>query len=61
MTKNAWVLFSDPEIAAAGYTEAEAVKAGYNVITGIYNYKVDATSQISGDTFGFLKFVVNKA
>ena len=58
--KNAWVLFSDPEIAAAGLTEAEAVKAGFDVVTGIYNYKVDAMSQISGDTFGFLKFVVNR-
>ena len=58
--KNAWVLFSDPEIAAAGYTEAGALKAGYNVITGTYNYKVDAATQINGDTFGFLKFVVNK-
>ncbi len=58
--KNAWVLFSDPEIAAAGLTEAEALKAGFDVVSGIYNYKVDAMSQISGDTFGFLKFVVNK-
>ncbi len=59
-SKNAWVLFSDPEIAAAGLTEAEAMKAGFDVVTGIYNYKVDAMSQISGDIFGFLKFVVNK-
>ncbi len=58
--KNSWVLFSDPEIAAAGLTEAEAMRSGFDVITGVYNYKVDATSQISGDTFGFLKFVVNR-
>ena len=58
--KNAWVLFSDPEIAAAGYTEAGAERAGYNVITGTYNYNVDASTQINGDTFGFLKFVVNR-
>jgi dihydrolipoamide dehydrogenase len=58
--KNSWVLFSDPEIAAAGLTEAEAVRAGFDVLTGVYNYKVDATSQISGDTFGFLKYVVNR-
>lgn len=58
--KNAWVLFSDPEIAAAGLTEAEALKAGFDVVTGMYDYKVDATSQINGDTFGFLKFVVNR-
>ncbi|MGB8489943.1 MAG: NAD(P)/FAD-dependent oxidoreductase [Bacteroidales bacterium] len=59
-TKNVWVLFSDPEIAAAGLTETEAVKAGYDVMTGVYNYQVEAASQISGDTFGFLKFVVNR-
>lgn len=58
-TKNSWVLFSDPEIAAAGYTEEEAIKEGYNVVTGFYDYKAEATSQISGDLFGFLKFVVN--
>ncbi len=28
-------------------------------MTGTYNYKVEATSQINGDPFGFLKFVVN--
>lgn len=60
-TKNSWVLFSDPEIAAAGLTEAEAVKAGFDVVTGIHDYKVDAMAQISGDTVGFLKFVVNKS
>jgi dihydrolipoamide dehydrogenase len=59
-TKNSWVLFSDPEIAAAGLTEVEAVRAGFDVLTGVYDYKVDATSQISGDTFGFLKYVVNR-
>ena len=58
--KNAWVLFSDPEIAAAGLTEAEALKAGFDVISGVYDYKVEAASQISGDPFGFLKFVVNR-
>jgi dihydrolipoamide dehydrogenase len=55
------VLFSDPEIAAAGLTEAEAVKAGFDVVTGIHDYRVDAMAQISGDTFGFLKFIVNKS
>jgi dihydrolipoamide dehydrogenase len=59
-TKNSWVLFSDPEIAAAGFTEEEAVKAGYDVVTGVYDYKVDAMAQINGDTFGFLKFIVNR-
>jgi len=59
-TKNSWVLFSDPEIAAAGLTEAEALKAGIDVISGVYHYNVDAAAQISGDTSGVLKFVVNR-
>jgi len=58
--KNAWILFSDPEIAAAGYTEKEALDAGFDVVSGVYNYNVEAASQISGDTFGLLKFVVNR-
>lgn len=58
--KNGWVLFSDPEIAAAGLTEEEALKAGIDVISGVYYYNVDAAAQISGDTSGVLKFVVNR-
>ncbi|NNM53299.1 MAG: NAD(P)/FAD-dependent oxidoreductase [Spirochaetales bacterium] len=59
-TTNAWVLFSSPEIAAAGMTEAQAIKAGFDVVTGVYNYKIDATSQINEDLFGFMKYIVEK-
>jgi dihydrolipoamide dehydrogenase len=59
-TKNSWVLFSDPELASAGMTEAEAVKAGFDVMTGTYDYAIDAMAQISGDTYGRLKFIVNR-
>jgi dihydrolipoamide dehydrogenase len=59
-SKNSWVLFSDPEIASAGYTEAEAINRGIDVVTGIYDYKIDAVTQINGDPFGFLKFVVDR-
>ncbi len=58
--KNSWVLFSDPEIASAGYTEAEAIKNGFDVVTGSYDYKIDAAAQIAGDPCGYLKFVVNR-
>ncbi len=57
---NSWVLFSDPEIASVGLTEAEAVKNGFDVLTGIYDYKIDAAAQITGHPFGYLKFVVEK-
>ena len=57
---NSWVLFSDPEIASAGYTTAEALKKGYEIISGTYDYRIDATAQINRTPFGYLKFVVDK-
>jgi len=60
-SKNSWVLFSDPEIASVGATEAEAVKRGHEIMTGTYDYRIDAAAQISGNPFGLLKFVVDRA
>ncbi len=57
---NSWVLFSEPNIAMAGISEKEALKRGMEVITGVYDYSVDAKSQIEGEDVGFLKYVVNK-
>ena len=59
-SKNSWVLFSEPEVAAVGYTEEQATKKGISVITGVYDYKIDAAAQVAGDPFGYLKFIVNK-
>ena len=59
-SKNSWVLFSDPEIASVGYTEAQAVKDQRDIMTGTYDYKIDATAQINGLAVGFLKFVVER-
>jgi len=60
LSKNAWVLFSDPEIASAGLTEKEALKQGLDIVTGTYDFKIDARAQISEKPFGFLKFVVKR-
>jgi dihydrolipoamide dehydrogenase len=59
-SKNSWVLFSDPEIASVGYTTADAVKSNHEILTGTYDYKIDATAQINGARFGYLKFVVDR-
>lgn len=59
-SKNSWVLFSEPEVASVGYTQAEAINHGHEIITGSYNYEIDAAAQISGNPFGVLKFVVDK-
>jgi len=60
LTKNSWVLFSDPEIASAGLTEDEAIRVGRKIITGRYDYSFDAKAQINGRPFGYLKFVVDR-
>ncbi len=58
--KLSWVLFSDPQIASAGLTEADAAKAGIEVTVEKYDYRVDARAQIDKDPEGFVKFVIDK-
>jgi len=59
-SKNSWVLFSEPKIATAGFTEAKAIQEGYDVMIGIYDYKIDAAAQVASTPLGYLKYVVNK-
>ncbi|WP_456431187.1 dihydrolipoyl dehydrogenase family protein [Nitratifractor sp.] len=56
--KLSWVLFSDPQIASAGLTEADAAKAGIDVTVEKYDYRIDARAQIDKDPEGFIKFVI---
>ncbi len=58
--KVSWVLFSDPEIASAGFNLQEALNLGMDVIEGQYNYNEDARAQINENDTGALKFVVDK-
>ena len=58
--KNSWVLFSDPEIVSVGYTEAAAAEHGYDVASGTYDYRIDATAQINDTPHGYLKFVTDR-
>ena len=60
LSKNVWVLFSDPEIASAGLTEEDALKQGLDIVTGTYDFKIDERAQIGDKPFGFLKFVVKR-
>ncbi len=59
-SKNSWVLFSEPEIATAGFTEAKAIQEGYDVMIGVYDYKIDAAAQVADTPLGYLQYVVNK-
>jgi len=57
---NSWVLFTDPEMASAGFTEAQAVEAGRDVISGVYDFAVDAAAQVEDSPRGQLRFVADK-
>ncbi len=59
-TKNSWVLFSDPNIVSAGLSEKQAQAKGLEIITGVYDYSIDAKAQIDNEAVGYLKYVVDK-
>ncbi len=58
--KNSWVLFSEPNIVMAGISQEEAQKRDIEVMVGIYDYSIDAKSQIEAQENGYLKFIVDK-
>ncbi len=58
---NSAVIFSSPELAMAGLTEAQAKAAGMAVAVARYDFSQDARAQISGDESGLLKIVYNTA
>jgi len=57
---NSAVIFSEPELAMAGLTEAAAREAGIEVEIAHYDFQHDARSQISGRDAGMLKIVIEK-
>ncbi len=53
-----WVIFSDPQLARVGLTEAQAKRRyGNQVIVERQNFKQVAQAQLSGETTGFCKLV----
>lgn len=57
---NTAVIFSEPELAMAGLTEAQAQEAGIDFGIAHYDFKQDARSQIAGRDTGMLKIVFDK-
>ena len=60
MEKLSWVLFSDPQIASVGWSEADAKHKGIEVAVERYDYSKDARAQIDKAAIGLLKFVIEK-
>lgn len=54
------VVFSDPEIASVGLTEAEAKEQGYNVRTGRFPFGANGRSLALGNADGFVKIVADR-
>ena len=58
--KLSWVLFSDPQIASAGLSEAEAASRGMEVEVERYAFAADARAQLDHDEEGMMKFVIDR-
>jgi dihydrolipoamide dehydrogenase len=56
----AWAIFTDPEIASVGLTEAQAKEKGYEPITGKFPFTALGRALITGETEGFVKVVADK-
>jgi dihydrolipoamide dehydrogenase len=53
-------IFSSPEIASVGLTEASATAQGYQVKVGRFPFSANSMAAILGDTRGFIKVVTDK-
>lgn len=54
------VIYTHPEVASVGLTEAEAVAAGLNVVTGVSYFRGNGRARCSGDIEGFVKVLGDK-
>ncbi len=53
------VIYTDPEVAWAGLSEAEAVEKGYEVVTGTFNFKASGRAMTLDATDGFIKAIAD--
>jgi dihydrolipoamide dehydrogenase len=55
------VIYTNPEVAAVGLTEAEAVALGATVKTGMFPFKINSRAKCTGEEDGFVKIVSDGA
>lgn len=55
-----WVVYTHPEVAWAGYTEAGAKAAGYDVVVHKHKFAGNGRAMIIGDTDGMVKVVAQR-
>lgn len=55
------VIYTNPEVAAVGLTEAEAKALGQTVKTGMFPFKINSRAKCTGEEEGFVKIVSDGA
>ena len=55
-----WCIYSHPEVAFAGMTEAQAKEAGYDIVVDKHRFAGNGRAMIVGDTEGLVKIVAEK-
>ena len=55
-----WCIYSHPEVAFAGLTEAAAVEAGHDVVVSSHRFAGNGRARILGDTDGLVKVVAER-
>lgn len=53
-------VYTVPEVASVGMTQREAESAGYEVVTGKYNFRPNGKAMAIGEQDGFVKVVAEK-
>lgn len=56
-----YCVYTKPELASVGLTEAQAREAGYDVKVGIFPMAVNGKAMIMGETTGVVKYVTDAA
>ncbi len=55
-----WGIYCRPEVAFAGYSEADAKEAGYDVVASKHRYSANSRAKIIGDQEGLVKVIAEK-
>jgi len=54
------VIFTDPEIASVGLTEAQAKEAGFVPVTGKFPFRINGRAMALNETEGWVKVVADE-
>ncbi len=53
-------IYTSPQIASVGYTEKQAIEAGYDILVGKFPFTASGKAKAAGQTDGFIKIIIDK-